>query len=164
MSTPQVVALLAFAGVAIGSFLAWARVGIFSVSGTAGDGTITLIGAVVGGAMVAVAKSRWPIVVAALIGFGCAAVGIYDAINIAEIAGENDSIFTASVGEGLYLVIIAGVVAGLATARIPEAATTDRPGKHCPKCGAAVGDRMEFCASCGTALDIPARRRYGRLR
>ena len=48
MQGARVVSLVGFVGVILGAFLPWSRVLIFSVSGTDGDGVITLLLGVAG--------------------------------------------------------------------------------------------------------------------
>lgn len=94
--------------VAIGALLPWASVGAFNVSGTSGDGVITLPLALLMAALgivrgVGTKATFWQIgvpVVGILTGFLVTLIGVYDSVNISE---------TATVGGGLILTILGGL-------------------------------------------------------
>ncbi len=115
--------LIGAAAVVLGSFLPWASVSIFvgsiNVSGTDGDGVLTLfIGAVL--AFVAFRAMKPGItrgatifaIVACLILFG---IALYDFIDIQRVASDlssfSDDVASASVGYGLWIVLIGSAVA-----------------------------------------------------
>ena len=95
----------------IGSFLPWATVaGIFSVSGTSGDGVITLILAIASLVMLAVAvrtdvelrHAKWLRSGVLLAGLAVAIIALVDTVDVASAE-------FASPGGGLILVLLAGV-------------------------------------------------------
>jgi hypothetical protein len=95
----------------IGSVLPWATVSVMgfkaSSGGLHGDGVITLVTTLfaLGFFVIGIInRAKWPFIVTVVLTLITAAVGIYDAVNL---SGE------ASVGIGLILVIIAGLL-GLA--------------------------------------------------
>jgi len=93
----------------IGSALPWATISQYSLSknGLSGDGMITIVFSLLALGFFIIAlinRAKWPFVVTAVMSAIIALVGIYDA---AKLASE------ISVGIGLYLVIIAGLL-GLA--------------------------------------------------
>lgn len=91
--------------VAIGSFLPWARAGIFTLAGTDGDGVITLIAGVVIAVIAFVSKDKpsRPARIGVLLLFGIA-------LYIAWTVFGNLSDDVESVGAGLYLVLLAAFV------------------------------------------------------
>lgn len=97
----------------IGSFLPWAKVlGFISVSGTDGDGKITLVLGALAIAGIFVRKRSTQVGVAVLF-LLTLAVGVYDLANItSKIQAAEDEIFEGgvAVGIGLYLVIVGGLV------------------------------------------------------
>lgn len=98
--------------VVLGSFLPWARVLFFTLSGTDGDGTITLILGALAIAGLFVKKNGAAIAVAVLF-LIVAGIGIYDYANISNKIAQSDTEFIkdgVTVGVGLYLVILGGVV------------------------------------------------------
>ena len=105
------VAMGAGVAVVVGSISPWATIttvfGSVSVNGTDGDGKLTLG---LGVALCLFALLRRP--AAAFIAAGLTALaGGYDLINIRDKVGEFESdVASASVGWGLWLVVIAGVV------------------------------------------------------
>ena len=97
--------------VAIGSVAPWATSPLTSANGTSGDGVITLIAAVVLGAVaVATRAGRVLELLAILVAGG---VGIYDFIHIHQAvqSATFDGVQVDHVGWGLYVVIIGAVVA-----------------------------------------------------
>jgi hypothetical protein len=107
----QVVALLGFAGVMVGSFLPWAQAGFFSVNGTDGDGILTLVIGAVAFAVTLVSKGAGPMLISFFAGLLAGGIAVYDAMNIADYAAEQsdpDSLFRiqVNIGTGLYLVIL----------------------------------------------------------
>jgi hypothetical protein len=103
----------------IGSALPWATVSQYGLSknGLSGDGMITIVFALLALGFFIIAlinRAKWPFIVCAVMSGIIAVVGIYDA---AKLASE------ISVGIGLYLVIIAGLLgllAGIAGAIAPR--------------------------------------------
>lgn len=93
---------------AVGSFLPWARAGIFTVAGTDGDGILTLIGGVVV-AIVGIAN-RASIVT----GIGTIVVGGLSFWVVANIFGNFGVLETDSIGSGLYLTGLASLFAIIA--------------------------------------------------
>lgn len=118
--------------VAIGSFLPWARVGIFSLAGTDGDGVFTLIIGVVIAVIAFVSKDRpsRPARIGVLLLFGFAffiAWGVFG-----NFSGDMDT-----VGAGLMLVLLAsfvGFLMGIAwltrTVAPPAPIEPPSPGRH----------------------------------
>jgi hypothetical protein len=111
-------ALLVF----IGSVGPWASVFIIDVSGTEGDGVITLMLALAAGSLAVVLASRpmirwtpWAI-------GGCllasAMIGVYDWLNIRSVAGDPETFVNVTVGWGLVIMTLASmagvVLSGLA--------------------------------------------------
>ena len=113
LSRNQILTLVAGAVVVIGSFLPWAKVlGFISVSGTDGDGKITLVLGALATAGIFVRKRSTQVGVAVLF-LLTLAVGVYDLANItSKIQAAEDEIFEGgvAVGIGLYLVIVGGLV------------------------------------------------------
>lgn len=120
--TVALVSIGGFALAALGSLLPWATLttgfGSVSVNGTDGDGIMTLLMGLAGSALMFLAysgKSRTvfsaiSIVLALIIAF----VGIVDAVDVSSAVSDGDDFgIRASVGIGLYLVIIGGLVGGL---------------------------------------------------
>jgi hypothetical protein len=97
---------------AVGSFLPWARAGIFSVAGTEGDGILTLIGGVAV-ALVGVAN-RASIVT----GIGTIVVAGLSFWVVANIFGNFGVLETDSIGSGLYLTGLASLFAIIAGFRV----------------------------------------------
>ena len=92
------------AGVVIGSIGPWASALWLTVNGTAGDGKVSLVAAIVAIIIVIVAaRWRWIGVPAGLVGLGATAMAVY---YIAKLSGHP----AVSVGWGLYLLAIAGIV------------------------------------------------------
>ncbi len=120
ISGRQATAILGFAGVIAGSFMPWARVGIFTVNGTAGDGVITLALGGAGLLFILIGKTSGPTIIARIAAGAAAGIAIYDAHNIAHVASKTTAdaaLFSlqVEVGSGLYLVIAAAVVAMFAS-------------------------------------------------
>jgi hypothetical protein len=102
----------------LGSFLPWAQVaslfGTVSVNGTEGDGKITAaVGvavALVGLVTVANRKARLSIL-APILGLVGAGAGVLDLANVNDkFASVSSSLVHPSIGIGLYLVILGGIV------------------------------------------------------
>lgn len=113
----QTIALVAGVVVVLGSVLPWAKVLFFTLSGTDGDGKITLVlGALaIGGLFV---KKTGAAIAVAVLFLLAAGIGIYDYANISSKIAQSDTEFIkdgVTVGIGLYLVILGGV-AGLVSA------------------------------------------------
>ncbi|WP_155773141.1 hypothetical protein [Rhodococcus opacus] len=109
-----IVAWIASVVVIVGSVGPWATSGIFSLPGTHGDGKYTLaLGGVA--AVVLLIKSamtnRWPLVVAALMGFLCLIVGVVDIASVSSfISDEDRQGGVVSVGWGLWMVVVGTVL------------------------------------------------------
>lgn len=95
---------------AIGSALPWASVSFLGFShtknGLSGDGVITIITGLLALAFFVVGlatRARWPFIVALVMTLITAAIGIYDAV---DVSGTE----LASVGIGLWLVLVCGVI------------------------------------------------------
>jgi hypothetical protein len=100
--------LAGLAGVVIGSIGPWASALWLTVNGMAGDGKVSLVAGIVAiGVVVAAARWRWIDVLAGLVGGGVGLVASAMAVYyIVKISGHP----AMSVGWGLYLLAIAGVV------------------------------------------------------
>lgn len=117
-SHTQLAALIGAGAIIIGSMLPWATArsvfGSMSMSGIEGDGVITLV---LGAGLALAAWLRpgrrgWQ--AATLTGAGLVlAVGILDAVIIGGVVG--DQYATASIGAGLYIVLIGAALTGGAT-------------------------------------------------
>lgn len=93
---------------AIGSFLPWARVGIFSVAGTDGDGIFTLIGGVVV-ALVGTANRA-----SVITGLGTVVVAGFSMWIVTSVFSNFDIGDIGSTGSGLYLTGLASLFALIA--------------------------------------------------
>lgn len=114
--------------IALGSFLPWASVTVFgaevTVDGMDGDGPITLFGAFVVGALMLAAHLQRPskakvitsLVFAALVTL-VAVVDIVDVQSrVADVEGDIGLDVEASIGIGLWVVLLGGIVATVGTA------------------------------------------------
>ena len=120
IKVPHIVAWAASTMVVIAAFLPWATALGVGVAGIEGDGVITLVLGVMAAAAIAAGAfwKRWAAIPAAVIGVAVAGIGVYDWVQI-----ETEETFNVvglrgvvSVGVGLYLTAIAGVVLALAGA------------------------------------------------
>jgi hypothetical protein len=116
---------------AIGSLLPWAEVntvfGSADLAGTDGDGVLTLFGSLIYAAAFYFARQRWHIWAALLVAFAVLGTAMYDAIHIREVATDVSTEFaTASVGIGLWLVIVGGIAMFLAAMLRPLPAGSER--------------------------------------
>ena len=109
MQGARVVSLVGFVGVILGAFLPWSRVLIFSVSGTDGDGVITLLLGVAGASLIAFGRGSAPAWIAAVAGVAAFGVGLYDVANFPASS-------LAAIGMGLWLTLAASVLAAIAAA------------------------------------------------
>lgn len=112
-STARVVALIASIAIVIGAIGPWETTFLADIAGTKGDGRLTLILAILGGALVLIALSgsRWYIL-ASVLGIVCAVVGIRDLI---VVNNSTQTLFGHKValikpGWGLWLTVVASVV------------------------------------------------------
>ena len=114
---PAIVALAAAGVVLIGSLLPWATAktvfGSISINGTDGDGVLTLILAVVVGAIaVALLAGKrprlWAYVVLLIAGLLTAFIAVYDLVDISRTVGNDYA--HVSTGAGIWLVAIASLV------------------------------------------------------
>ena len=103
--------------IALGSALPWATAsaGVFSVSkgGLSGDGVITIILAVIGLGLFAVGttgKSKVVFVIGLILSAIVVAIAVYDTANVAKIATGAQADVSVTVGVGLVLCIIGGVI------------------------------------------------------
>lgn len=112
--TPAALMIVCAALVIAGSLGPWARVSFITVSGTDGDGSISLFAGIVSGVaaiMQATSASRksgmdWLALICLLGAFG---VGSYDWANVSEVAGSRATGFvTVQVGWGLPILTFAG--------------------------------------------------------
>ncbi len=100
----------------VGSFMSWANLGILSVSGSSGDGKITAIaGAVLLVAVIFVYSTKKKnagitFAVGSLVGLLAIFVTSHDGTNISN---SGNDIISASVGMGLYIVFLGGVLSVL---------------------------------------------------
>jgi hypothetical protein len=114
----------------VGSFVPWASMGPFSVSGIqGGDGWFTLVGGLALLLIGISSQNAEPMSRAKTIGGWMAVVVTalvagYDLINLANLVGDigDDALFTASVGAGLPLVLLGVVLAGYGLFRLQTAA------------------------------------------
>jgi len=102
---------------AIGSVLPWATVSamVFSVSkgGLSGDGIITIILSVLGLGLFAIGitgKARWAFISGLILSAIILGVSIYDAVDITKLASGAQAGASITVGVGLVLCIIGGVI------------------------------------------------------
>lgn len=99
--------------VLLGSLLPWASVdttfGSISVRGTEGNGVLTMLLALAGGAAaVAVVMARKPMAaIGGIVAGGLALlIGAYDFLDVARVAGDSSGLFEAHTGFGLWLVLL----------------------------------------------------------
>ncbi len=99
--------------VMLGSLLPWASVdtafGSISVRGTEGDGVLTILLALAGGAAaVAVVMARKPMAaIGGIVAGGLALlIGAYDFLDLARATGDSSGLVEAHVGFGLWLVLL----------------------------------------------------------
>ena len=111
------VGIIAMIFVALGSVLPWATVSasIFSASknGLSGDGVITIVLAFLGLGffVVGIARDkRWPFVVGLALSVLISAASIFDAADITRVGVSAKSGATVTIGVGLVLCIIGGVI------------------------------------------------------
>ncbi len=106
-----------------GSFLAWATMGVFSISGFTVDGKITAIGGVLILFLIVFVynteKKRSTITAALsfLASITAIVVTIYDGTNLQHISAAQQ-LFTANIGIGLYLTFLGGLLSGLGSIAI----------------------------------------------
>lgn len=93
---------------AVGSFLPWAQAGILSVAGTDGDGIFTLIGGVIV-ALVGMANRE-----SVATGLGTAIVGGFSLWIVFNVFGNVGIGDYELIGSGLYLTLLASLVATIA--------------------------------------------------
>jgi hypothetical protein len=150
----------------VGSILPWARVEgnivSLSKSGTQGDGALTMIAGIIilvmGALMLVLESYGIAVILSVLGGLGCAAVAVIDLVDLsARISGISNDYLTVKAGEGIYMVLVAGiiVVIGAAIDRIGAPAKGASSvgakvvGYACPYCGKPVNQDDRFCSSCG---------------
>jgi hypothetical protein len=117
--TPPWIALGAAVAIVIGSLGTWVTAlgGIVTANGTEGDGSITLIFALVALAGLGAywnKPRRWTAVGVLVLGILAFGIGIYDLVNI-ETAVDTDAaaVGGVSAGWGLYLVVLGSGILGL---------------------------------------------------
>ncbi|WP_419918249.1 hypothetical protein [Candidatus Poriferisocius sp.] len=94
----------------IGAFLPWAKVAFISVSGAEGDGVIVVVVAAVALMLTAGFAARrklWMAVLVTLCGIIIAFIALYYIGDIESLTDDSEGL--VRVGEGLYLVLIAGI-------------------------------------------------------
>ncbi len=169
----QAIALLSFLGVAVGSFLPWATILVFSKAGTDGDGVITLVLAGIGGLLILLSRSTAASLFAALAALSAAAVGFYDTVDVSNRINDLNQATTvldmhAQVGTGLILVDISAVAATIASAVHASSVRASRVVEEtrwtCPECGHEIEAIATRCSSCGIALEPSRERQYHRIR
>ena len=103
--------------IVLGSLLPWATVvtvfGSISISGTEGDGVITLFLGGVGltGVVLALGRRRRAVIVTLTVAVLALLIAVYDIANIADIGGEE--LARVQIGLGLWLVLV-GALLGIA--------------------------------------------------
>ncbi len=128
------VALGAAVLVVLGSFMPWVNVPFLgAVSGTSGDGMLTLVlGLIAAGVAVAAGLGRAQLAMFAVAGIASLIalfIGIYDLTNVTSGMAElEDEIFTVALGPGLPMIVLGGFVAVgacvagiVATRKLPKA-------------------------------------------
>jgi hypothetical protein len=98
---------------ALGSLGPWAHVLFMSVSGTSGDGQLTLGAAVIGALALGLRGRGAGAIVAAVVSLLALAAAGYDLINISHLVSQAtlDGTQVATVGWGLYLTVAGAAVA-----------------------------------------------------
>ena len=158
--------------VCVGSIGPWASVLFISVSGTKGDGQITLLLGLVALILVAVyvlssrrPRPAWPLILIVLAGLGAGATGAYDWADLQRAVSDaesEDNIFSAtiSVEWGLVLMTVAGfslALAGFITyvRRSQEPAPAPRASasglttvRECPHCREQMRRDASVCPHC----------------
>ena len=125
---PKWLVLGGVAGVALGSLLPWAEitapfVGTVTVAGTDGDGVLTLFGAVITGVLAVVAfgarRSTGALIGALVVALLVAAVAVIDMVDVSDRIGDvegGDVAIQASIGIGLWIVLLGAAAAVVGTA------------------------------------------------
>ncbi len=114
-TTMFIAGLVSAIAVVVGALLPWVSVstafGTLSVSGTEGDGVLTIGGAVVAGALLLFGRGRkWAAVIAAVVGVIVTIIGVYDLANVSSAAADASNEFAhGSAGVGLWLTVVAGI-------------------------------------------------------
>jgi hypothetical protein len=123
---------LGFAFVIVGAFMPWVTVGPFSRNGLDGDGVLTLLLAVIGGAVALLARRPRGMLIAVSTAAMILVIGIYDFLDVAWTSA-------ASVGIGLYLTVAGGLIATAAAGLLafnlfkrPAAPQPSEPGGPAP--------------------------------
>lgn len=107
LAVSEAVGFAALALVVVGSLGPWVSTFVGSVSGTSGDGVIT-IGLAIGAAVLSWASWTRAAILACVI---AAAVAGYDAVNISKTVGSSALVHA---GWGVYLTCAAAIVAAIA--------------------------------------------------
>lgn len=162
-STPLIIAIVAAAGITIGSLLPWFSLttifGTLSASGMEGDGVFTLIAGILLGIVAVVALSRNAVsrLTAILIGLlglisGLIAFNVFS--NLSGVADFSDAGLFSSIGAGLWLVIIGSAAAvGLALPIYSLATAEGRDGVAAkPWTGVGVGVAVAIAVVIALAL------------
>jgi hypothetical protein len=116
---PAALTGLAGLAVVVGSIMPWASIatafGTVSVAGTEGDGKITLalgVGLLILAAVQISNANPGLRLFSAIVGAGTGVVAVIDIANVSSKVGEVSSAFArASVGSGLYVVLVGGALA-----------------------------------------------------
>lgn len=106
-------ALVGAVVIVVGALLPWVTVstafGTISVSGTEGDGVITLVCGVIAAALLVLGRGRkTAAILAMLVGGLVAAVGLYDLVNVSAAAADVNGLARASAGVGLWVTLVGG--------------------------------------------------------
>ena len=111
------IGVIAMGLAAIGSVLPWvtASAGVFTVSrgGLSGDGVITIILAVLGLGLFATGttgRAKWAFISGLVFAASILGISIYDAVNVTRLASGAPAGASVTVGVGLVLCIIGGVI------------------------------------------------------
>lgn len=168
----QAIAIIGFLGAAIACFLPWVKVGLLSgntgIDG--GDGYIVLVAVVFGIVMLITPSSNSSnaaavvALLAAVVVLGVGLIDLGDAqnrINAAGLLGVK-----ATVGPGLVLVLISGVVAAIGSfgslsghdetnAEHAAAPVAEPQIGKCSSCGGQVSTEADACPWCGIVFAAP---------
>ena len=123
-TTTMIVTIASAVVIVVGSFLPWASLGALSVSGTDGDGGLTLIlGLMVGGAMALwwmhECEARWQLIASAIAGVLVVGITGYDMTEVQSLIDDTESLeafgLEVSIGLGLVVTFLGGVGVVIAT-------------------------------------------------
>ena len=147
---------------AVGSILPWAKVssmfGTISKAGTEGDGMITLIVGIVvilfGTIVFIIDKYDFAVIFATLSSIGIISVAIIDLVSTSRRAAMvSGQYVTASVGEGLYIVLLGGIIIMVGVIIDAAGHSKKKPQLNlCPNCRREMTTDGPFCMFCGYQL------------